>query len=452
MNWEQLLSLKRQGDTGKRLRKEQNETRLGFEVDYDRIIFSSAFRSLQDKTQVFPMPIAVGSQKDFVHTRLTHSLEVSVVGRSLGRIAGQQILTKYPFLSEVHGHHFNDFGAIVAAAALAHDIGNPPFGHSGEKAIGNYFKQGKGKQYKDILTAAEYQDLIDFEGNANGFKLLTESREGVPGGLRLSYATLGAFIKYPKASLPKKPSKSIVDKKFGFFQSEKSFFNELVEEIGLLPNPNHPETGFLRHPLTYLVEAADDICYTIIDFEDGINLGLIPEEYALEYLINLVKDNINTKKYNAMTTSSDRLSYLRALAISTLIGDAVDVFVKNEDKILDGVFDVSLLDKGKYKAQVADIIKLSVEKIYQSTEVVDKELAGYRIISDLLDMYTTALINVKEGEDTNYDRLLIKSLPKNYQNSDTTIYKILLNTSCFVASLSDSAAVHIHDKLTGRKI
>ncbi|WP_318312330.1 dGTP triphosphohydrolase [Flagellimonas crocea] len=452
MNWEQLLSLKRQGDTGKRLRKEQNETRLGFEVDYDRIIFSSAFRSLQDKTQVFPMPIAVGSQKNFVHTRLTHSLEVSVVGRSLGRIAGQQILSKYPFLSEVHGHHFNDFGAIVAAAALAHDIGNPPFGHSGEKAIGNYFRQGNGRRYEDVLRPAEYQDLIDFEGNANGFKLLTESKAGVPGGLRLSYATLGAFIKYPKGSLPKKPSKNIADKKFGFFQSEKAFFYELIEEIGLLPNPNHPETGFLRHPLTYLVEAADDICYTIIDFEDGINLGLIPEEYALEYLINLVKDSINTKKYNAMTTSSDRLSYLRALAINTLIGDAVDIFVGNEDKILKGEFDVSLLDKGKYKAQVGDIIKLSVEKIYQSTEVVDKELAGYRIISDLLDMYTSALINVKQGDDTNYDRLLIRSLPENYRNPDASVYKILLDTSCFVASLSDSAAVHIHDKLTGRTI
>ncbi|BDW92572.1 dGTPase [Flagellimonas marinaquae] len=452
MDWEQLLSLKRFGDKGKRLRKEQNETRLGFEVDYDRIIFSSAFRSLQDKTQVFPMPIAVGSQKNFVHTRLTHSMEVSVVGRSLGRSAGQQILAKYPFLTEIHGYQFNDFGAIVAAAALAHDIGNPPFGHSGEKAIGNYFKQGKGKQFRDVLSAEEYQDLIDFEGNANGFKLLTESRDGVPGGLRLSYATLGAFIKYPKGSLPKRPSKNIVDKKFGFFQSEKAFFHELVEEIGLLPNPDHPETGFLRHPLTYLVEAADDICYTIIDFEDGINLGLIPEEYALEYLINLVKDNINTKKYNAMTTSSDRLSYLRALAISTLIGDAVDVFVKNEDKILNGEFNVSLLDKGKYTAQVADIIKLSVEKIYQSTEVVDKELAGYRIISDLLDTYTTALINVKEGQDTNYDRLLLTSLPEKYRNTDASLYKILLDTSCFVASLSDSAAVHIHDKLTGRHI
>ncbi|WP_108423901.1 dGTP triphosphohydrolase [Flagellimonas amoyensis] len=450
MDWEQLLSLRRFGDKGKRLRKEQNETRLGFEVDYDRIIFSSAFRSLQDKTQVIPMPISVGSKKDFVHTRLTHSLEVSVVGRSLGRIAGQQILSKYPFLSEVHGYQFNDFGAIVAAAALAHDIGNPPFGHSGEKAIGNYFAQGAGQKYRDILSDLEYQDLIDFEGNANGFKLLTESREGVPGGLRLSYATLGTFMKYPKASLPKKPSRHIADKKFGYFQSEKDFFLEVADEIGLVPNPNALGTAFYRHPLTYLVEAADDICYTIIDFEDGINLGLVPEEYALEYLINLVKGNINTQKYNAMTSSSDRLSYLRALAINTLIGDAVETFVANEDKILEGNFDAALLDKGKYKAQVDDIIKLSVERIYQSTEVIDKELAGYRIISDLLEIYTTALVNIKEGSDTNYDRLLVKSLPEMYRKTDVDIYSILLGTSCFVASLSDSAAVHIHDKLTGR--
>lgn len=452
MDWEQLLSLRRFGDKGKRLRKEQNETRLGFEVDYDRIIFSSAFRSLQDKTQVIPMPISVGSKKDFVHTRLTHSLEVSVVGRSLGRIAGQQILSKYPFLSEVHGYQFNDFGAIVAAAALAHDIGNPPFGHSGEKAIGNYFAQGSGKRYRDVLSDVEYQDLIDFEGNANGFKLLTESREGVPRGLRLSYATLGTFMKYPKASLPKKPSRHIADKKFGYFQSEKDFFLEVADEIGLVPNPNAPGTAFFRHPLTYLVEAADDICYTIIDFEDGINLGLVPEEYALEYLINLVKGSINTQKYNAMTSSSDRLSYLRALAINTLIGDAVEVFVANEDKILEGNFDAALLDKGKYKAQVEDIIKLSVERIYQSTEVIDKELAGYRILSDLLEMYTTALVNIKEGRDTNYDRLLVKSLPEMYRKTDVDIYTILLGTSCFVASLSDSAAVHIHDKLTGRTI
>ena len=293
MNWEQLLSLRRFGDTHKRLRNEQNETRLGFEVDYDRVIFSTAFRSLQDKTQVIPL-----SKTDFVHTRLTHSLEVSVVGRSLGRIAGEKLLLKHPFLSETHGYKFGDFGAIIAAAALAHDIGNPPFGHSGEKAIGEFFKHGEGKRYQSLLSQKEYQDIIDFEGNANGFKLMTESREGVLGGLRLSYATLGAFMKYPKESLPKNPTTHIADKKFGFFQSEKKFFKEVAEELGLLCTRDGADIAYSRHPLTYLVEAADDICYTIIDFEDGINLGLISEEYALEYLIKLVKDTINTKKYN----------------------------------------------------------------------------------------------------------------------------------------------------------
>ena len=218
MHWEQLLSLKRQGDTSKRLRKEQDDTRLGFEVDYDRIIFSSAFRSLQDKTQVIPL-----SKTDFVHNRLTHSLEVSVVGRSLGRLVGKQIITKYPHLHEVHGYQANDFGAIVAAAALSHDIGNPPFGHSGEKAIGEYFKTGNGSQYKEQLTEKEWQDLVDFEGNANGFSVLAASREGIEGGLRISYATLGAFMKYPKESLPKRPTQKICDKKYGFFQSDKSF-------------------------------------------------------------------------------------------------------------------------------------------------------------------------------------------------------------------------------------
>ena len=277
MTWEQLLSLKRQGDTSKRLRIEQDDTRLGFEVDYDRIIFSSAFRSLQDKTQVIPL-----SKTDFVHTRLTHSLEVSVVGRSIGRLVGKKILEKYPHLQEVHGYHMNDFGAIVAAASLAHDIGNPPFGHSGEKAIGEYFSIGKGQQYKDQLTDKQWQDLIDFEGNANGFSVLSSSRPGIEGSLRLTYAVLGAFMKYPKESLPKKPTKNISDKKYGFFQSDKDFFKEVAEELGMIPNKSGNDIGFVRHPLAFLVEAADDICYTIIDFEDGINLGLVSEDFALE--------------------------------------------------------------------------------------------------------------------------------------------------------------------------
>ncbi|WP_394747768.1 deoxyguanosinetriphosphate triphosphohydrolase [Spongiimicrobium salis] len=447
MNWEQLLSLKRFGDTHKRLRKEQDETRLGFEVDYDRIIFSAAFRSLQDKTQVIPL-----SKTDFVHTRLTHSLEVSVVGRSLGRVAGKKLLEKHPYLKEVHGYQFNDFGAIVAAAALSHDIGNPPFGHSGEKAIGEYFKTGKGKAYKAILSEKEYQDIIDFEGNANGFKLLTASKEGVEGGLRLSYATLGAFMKYPKESLPKKPTKHIADKKFGFFQSEKNTFKEVAEELGLLQTRKGKDIGYSRHPLTYLVEAADDICYTIIDFEDGINLGLIPEEYALEYLIKLVKNSINTKKYNAIAHKEDRLSYLRALAINTLINDATAIFIENEEAILKGEFKVSLLDKSNYAAQIEDIIQLSIAKVYRSSEVIEKEIAGYKIISDILEVYTGALMRKKENKASNYDRLMLETLPEFYRKTELSHYNILLNTCCYVASLSDSAAVHIHNKIMGRQL
>jgi len=447
MNWEQLLSLRRKGDTNKRLRNEQDETRLGFEVDYDRIIFSSAFRSLQDKTQVIPL-----SKTDFVHTRLTHSLEVSVVGRSLGRLAGEKILEKHPYLKEVHGYKFNDFGAIVAAAALAHDIGNPPFGHSGEKSIGEYFRTGNGLKYKEDLTTKEYQDIIDFEGNANGFKLLAQDRAGVLGGLRLSYATLGAFMKYPKESLPIKPTKHIADKKFGFFQTEKNTYEDIATDLGLLQNRKGESISFARHPLTFLVEAADDICYTIIDFEDGINLGLISEDFALEYLIKLVKDKINTKKYHSLAYKEDRLSYLRALAINTLIQDAVAIFMDNEEQILNGDFDVSLLDKSKYDAQIRDIIGISVEKVYRAQEVVEKEIAGYKIISNILDVYIDALVQKKNENASNYHKLIIQTLPEAYQSTEISLYQILLNTCCYVASLSDSSAVHIHNKIQGKQL
>lgn len=452
MGWEQLLSLKRFGDTEKRHRIDQDDTRLGFEVDYDRIIFSAAFRSLQDKTQVVPLPIHMGMNKDFVHTRLTHSLEVSVVGRSLGRIAGKSLLEKYPELQQQYGYQFNDFGAIVAAASLAHDIGNPPFGHSGEKAIGVFFESGAGQKYQRFLNEKEFQDLVDFEGNANGFRLLTESREGVPGGLRLSYATLGAFTKYPKQSLPKKPTKHISDKKFGFFQSEKELFFEVAKELGLKGKDSQQNGSFYRHPLTYLVEAADDICYTIIDFEDGINRGFIPEDFALEYLIKLVKDTINTSKYNQMVHTSDRLSYLRALAINTLIKEATRIFVENEEAIVGGEFSTSLLDKSQYTPQIDDIIKLSVERIYQSSEVVEKELAGYAIIGAILEAYTDALISKKEGRESTFHKLLIRTLPEQYQKTEGTPYQILLNTCSFVASLSDSAAVQLHQRVLGGQL
>jgi dGTPase len=440
MQWEQLLSLRKHGDKNKRLRIEENETRLGFEVDYDRVIFSSAFRSLQDKTQVIPL-----SKTSFVHTRLTHSLEVSVVGRSLGRIVGKEILKKHPQLQNTHGYQFNDFGAIVAAAALAHDIGNPPFGHSGEKAIGDYFLNGNGKRFKNQLSEKEYQDLVAFEGNANGFKILTESKNGVEGGLRLTYATLGAFMKYPKQSLPKKSTSHVADKKFGVFQSDTGFFNEVVTELGLLSRGNN---GYSRHPLTFLVEAADDICYTIIDFEDGINLGLIEEDIALEYLINLVRDSLKKDIYSRLQTVQDRLAYLRSLAINTLIAEAASIFIENEEEILKGTFSEALLDRSQYKAQIADIIKISIEKVYQSTEVMEKEIAGYTILSTLLETFTSAFENYQNGIARHYDKILLQ-LIDSHSHKNQSVYEYLMECCNYISRLTDGNALQNFQKIKG---
>ncbi|MBL6648924.1 MAG: dNTP triphosphohydrolase [Flavobacteriaceae bacterium] len=439
MNWEKLLSLKRQGDNLKRLRVEQDETRIGFEVDYDRIIFSSSFRSLQDKTQVIPF-----SKTSFVHTRLTHSLEVSVVGRSLGRVVGKKLIEKYPYLKQTYGFQSNDFGAIVAAASLAHDIGNPPFGHSGEMAIGDFFKNGYGKKFENNLSDQQYKDLCNFEGNANGFKILSENKAGIKGGLRLSYSTLGAFTKYPRRSLISKKSTHIKDKKYGFFASQNSFFEEVANELGMVNN----DGSFMRHPLAFLVEAADDICYTLIDFEDGINLGWISEEYALEFLIRLVKDSIDTKKYNSLKHKTDRVAYLRALSVNTLINDTVKIFLANEEKILNGDFSKTLLSESVFKAQMKDIIDISVKKVYQSKEVIEKELKGYQVIHKLLSVFVNATVNNQLDKTSALDDLVLASLPETYIHKDGELYDQLLDVSCFVASLTDGNALEWYNKIS----
>lgn len=439
MLWENLLSLNKYGDTSLRLRKNEDETRLSFDMDYDRVVFSSAFRSLQDKTQVIPL-----SKTSFVHTRLTHSIEVSVVGRSLGRAVGKHVLTKYPHLREL-GYQTNDFGAIIAAAAVAHDIGNPPFGHSGEKAIGEFFQFKKGTAIKHLLTEAEYADLCSFEGNANGFRILNETRFGAEGGLRLTYATLGAFTKYPKESLPVRPTDRIADKKYGFFQGDKKFFKEVAETLGLKSNSVNGELRYARHPLAFLVEAADDICYTIIDFEDGINLGLISEDVALEYLGGIISDKINTHKYSKLQTKEERIAYLRAVAIGALIQDATDIFLQNEDAILAGEFHQSLLYDSKYRHQITDVIDCSVERIYQSDEVVEKEVSGYVVLQHLLDIFFTAIINQENGRETSFDKLLLKKLPERYRKKGS-LYDKVMGITCYIASLTDSNAVELHLK------
>ena len=439
MLWENLLSLNKYGDTSLRLRKNEDETRLCFDMDYDRVVFSSAFRSLQDKTQVIPL-----SKTSFVHTRLTHSIEVSVVGRSLGRAVGKHVLTKYPHLREL-GYQTNDFGAIIAAAAVAHDIGNPPFGHSGEKAIGEFFQFKKGTAIKHLLTEAEYADLCSFEGNANGFRILNETRLGVEGGLRLTYATLGAFTKYPKESLPVRPTDRIADKKYGFFQGDKKFFKEVAETLGLKSNSVNGELRYARHPLAFLVEAADDICYTIIDFEDGINLGLISEDVALEYLGGIISDKINTHKYSKLQTKEERIAYLRAVAIGALIQDATEIFLQNEDAILAGEFHQSLLYDSKYRHQITDVIDCSVERIYQSDEVVEKEVSGYVVLQHLLDIFFTAIINQENGRETSFDKLLLKKLPEKYRKNGL-LYDKVMGITCYITSLTDSNAVELHLK------
>src|SRR5690606_38491283 len=320
---------------------------------------------------------------------------------------------------------------------------------SGEKAIGDFFKTGEGAQFKSQLTAKEYQDLCDFEGNANGFKILTQERSGLPGGLRLSYATLGAFMKYPKESLPKKPTTHTADKKYGFFQSEVSLFQDVANELEIVKRSTD-SISYARHPLTYLVEAADDICYTIIDFEDGINLGLISEDYALEYLINLVRDNIDTPKYNSLLTREDRISYLRALAIGSLINDAVRIFMENEELILQGKFPYALTDRSRYKAQMDNIIKLSVKNIYQSREVVEKEIAGYQVIQTLLDKFITAVNNRADGKMSNYDKLMLKMLPEKFASEKETLYERLLQVCHYVSLLTDGNALELFDTITGR--
>ena len=467
MNWTQLLNISRYRDVEPRHRLLQSESRLPFEVDYDRIIFSSHFRSLQDKTQVIPL-----SPTGFVHTRLTHSLEVSVVGRSLGREVGRVLLDRHKDLVD-DGYRTNDFGNIVAAAALAHDIGNPAFGHSGERAMGDFFKTGPGQRFKDQLTPAEYEDLCRFEGNAHGFHLLNKSAYGQVDGLRLTAAVQGAFMKYPKPSLPHKPTSHIAHKKYGVFQADLETWDNLANTMGLSYTKDG-EIWYHRHPLTYLVEAADDICYTIIDFEDGINMGLIPEEVALEHLNPILRsyDSHTRKriyeKHSTLERRQDRIGYLRSVAINVLINDAVKIFLDNEERLLTATdagntalrsasqhvkvstagshpFAKAILDTSDHHNTLEDILKISRERMYQSHEVTQKEIRGYQILNTLLDKFVTAIERQQLDRMTAYDKLILRSAGNELDTSGMDIYTRLLETASYVARLSDHRAVQLYE-------
>ena len=419
------------------------KARTAFEQDYDRIIFSHPFRKLQDKTQVHPLP-----EHDFVHTRLTHSLEVSSVGRSLGRKVGEVLLQRYPELAPDFSS--SDLGAIVAAAALTHDIGNPPFGHAGESAISDFFSSNEyGQHFKSLVTDEEWIDLCRFEGNAQGFRLLNKNQFG----LKLTVATLGAFTKYPcTAYFPTRNSKKRSQKKFGFFQSEKEAFDEVGNALNLLRSS---EYSWCRHPLAFLVEAADDICYSIIDLEDGCSLGLITEADAQAMLIELITfSKSKLGKLTQLSTREERVGYLRALAIGDLTQQCAQLFLDHENEMLTGKFDTALADVCDSRNALKNIISISIERIYRSRQVVEIEASGHEILPGLMTEFTRAgqyLLEQGKGS-RKYDNLCLL-FPKNtineIQEAKGNHYLMLRAVIDFISGLTDKHATTIFRKIKG---
>lgn len=438
MNWEQLLSNQRLGDKP----RAHDTSRSAFEQDYDRIIFSHPFRRLQDKTQVHPLP-----EHDFVHTRLTHSLEVSSVGRSFGKKVGQIIIERNQELAPTFTHH--DFGAIIAAASLAHDIGNPPFGHSGEDALSDFFRHQGGRIFKEHVNEIEWADLTNFEGNAQGFRILNKPRYQ---GLKLTYATLAAFSKYPRESKVKTiDSSRRSQKKFGFFQTEKDIFQTIAKETGLL---QHDDFVWSRHPLAFLVEAADDICYHLIDLEDGCRLGLVDYDTTVELLANIIKDKFDPQKLEKIDSRDERIGTLRALAIGTLIEECSQVFLDEEKNLLSGKFDESLADVIPSSSTLGDVIKISVDNIYRSRQVMETEAAGFEILPGLLDIFVNACHAQVGGQPfTKRHKALVRLMPPeslhDIANEGNNIYPILMHCVDFVSGLTDRHALSLYRKIKG---
>ncbi len=421
-----------------------HKDRSVFQMDYDRIVFSSAFRRLQNKTQVLPFP-----KSDYVRNRLTHSLETASVGRSLGNIVGVEIIKKYPELINEAGIQSTDFGHLVSAACLAHDIGNPPFGHSGEAAISRYFKSEQAQDFIKNLTDKQKADLQNFEGNASGFRLVAhtpEQQSQIKGGLRLTLATYATFTKYPKESLPKRKKEGQASlKKFGLYQSEIAIFEEIAGKLNMIPQHTDEGKAWKRFPLTFLVEAADDICYRIIDFEDGFHIGYIPFEIIEKRFFNLVDlSNFDQNRYDKILAQDEKVNYLRSVVINRLVREAARIFIENEEHFIAGSLDKALLDlmSEDLQTNLNAIIKESVDKIYQSEPVLKIELAGLKVIPDLLHKFVGANLYPKAHKQ------LYKLLPPAYRNG-TTDYDKILNATMFISNMTDRQAVELYRHING---
>ena len=440
MNWKQLISAKRFGM--EELHEARKDDRSEFQRDYDRLIFSAPFRRLQNKTQVFPLPGSV-----FVHNRLTHSLEVSCVGRSLGNDVANQLLKKHPDLVD---SHISEIGSIVSAACLAHDLGNPPFGHSGEKAISTYFSEGQGMALKKELSPMEWDDLTHFEGNANAFRILTHQFEGRrKGGFVMTYSTLASIVKYPFSSqLAGKKSK------FGFFLSEEADYQKIARELGIiqLSKPDEP-LRYARHPLVYLVEAADDICYQMMDIEDAHKLKLLTHDET-KGLYMLFFDEKRKKRIEEVcrivTDVNEQIAYLRSSVIGALIKECTRVFTENEKKILAGEFEGALIKHicSPLKEAYENCSAIALQRIYRSSDVLDIELAGFRVISTLIDL----MINAVRSPEKAYSQLLINRVSGQYNVNAPTLYGKIQAVLDYISGMTDVYALDLYRKIKGNSL
>lgn len=440
MNWTQLLSPIRFG-------KENSEptppesARSEFQRDYDRLIFSSPFRRLQNKTQVFPLPGSV-----FVHNRLTHSLEVASVGRSLGETVSQAIKKQYP---EENMTLINEIGTIVSSASLSHDMGNPPFGHAGEQAISNFFKNGNGQKYQSKVNPNQWEDLIHFEGNANALRLLTHPFNGRrEGGFALTYATIAALIKYPfsSAQITKKG-------KYGFFESEKQTFEKIAHTLGLKCIDKEKEI-YARHPLVYLVEAADDISYLIMDIEDAQKLKIFSSEETKQLFLNFFEKEKNKvfleKKeqiFKQVKDTNEQIAFLRASVINLLVQQVAAIFIKNQNTILSGQFTGSLVDYLEGNSQIAlkKCAKIAFEKIYLHPSVVKIEITGNNVINSLLDEFCQAIFS----PDNQYSKKILSLLPLQYQGEYKNNNEKLRAIVDFISGMTDLFAVDLYKLIRG---
>ncbi|GAB6012198.1 dGTP triphosphohydrolase [Viscerimonas tarda] len=439
MNWEKLLSSKRLGM--EEFHDARKHDRTEYQRDYDRLIFSSPFRRLQNKTQVFPLPGSV-----FVHNRLTHSLEVSCVGRSLGTLAAKELRKKYPG-SEAD---FEEIGDIVAAACLAHDLGNPPFGHSGEKAISTYFSQGNGAvlQKKVEKEGGRWSDFTNFEGNANSIRLLMHQFAGRrKGGFVLTYSTLASIAKYPFSS-----QSSGAKGKFGFFKAEERDFAKIADELGMIRIQEEP-LRYARHPLVYLVEAADDICYQIMDLEDAHKLRLVSTEKLKAFFLGFFPEERRERLLNTMMIVEDvneQIAYLRSGIIGLLVNECVQLFLEKEAGILLGEFNKSLIDHISDRQRMAykACKDFSFVNIYRSHDVLDIELAGHRIITFLLDILIKAILE----PDKEYSKLILRRIPDQYEVSGGSLYTRILAVLDFISGMTDVYALDLYRKITGMSL